>query len=33
MHIGGKNPRYILDLLFKELSDPQEYDTVKLHQI
>jgi len=33
MHIGGKKPRYILDLLFEEQSDPQVYDTVKWHDM
>lgn len=32
MHIGGKKPRYLLDLLFGEETDPQEYDTVKWHK-
>lgn len=31
MHIGGKKPRYILDLLFNESTDPQVYDTVEWH--
>jgi Fe-S oxidoreductase len=29
MHIGGKQPRYILDLLFQEPTEPQIYDTAK----
>jgi Fe-S oxidoreductase len=33
MHIGGKKPRYILDLLFNESTDPQIYDTVKWHDM
>lgn len=33
MHIGGKNPRYLVDLLMNEPTDPQETDTVKWHAI
>ena len=32
MHIGGKTPRYLVDLLLNEYSDPQVYDTVKWHE-
>lgn len=32
MHIGGKTPRYLVDLLMNEKSDPQVYDTVKWHE-
>ena len=32
MHIGGKTPRYLVDLLMNEPSDPQVYDTVKWHE-
>ncbi len=32
MHIGGKQPRYLLDLLMNEPTDPQIYDTVKWHE-
>ncbi len=32
MHIGGKTPRHLVDLLFNQLTDPQEYDTVKWHE-
>lgn len=31
MYIGGKNPRYILDLLFNETTEVQTYDTVQWH--
>jgi len=31
MYIGTKKPRYLLDLLFNENTDPQEYNTVKWH--
>ncbi|MCL2682731.1 MAG: (Fe-S)-binding protein [Bacteroidales bacterium] len=33
MHIGGKKPRYILDLLFNQETDPQVYDTVEWHEM
>jgi hypothetical protein len=26
MHIGGKRPRYLLDLIFGEETEPQEYE-------
>lgn len=32
MYIGGKTPRYLVDLLMNEPSDPQLYDTVKWHE-
>lgn len=32
MYIGGKTPRYLVDLLMNEKSDPQVYDTVKWHE-
>ena len=32
LHIGGKTPRHLVDLLMNEPTDPQEYDTVKWHQ-
>ncbi|MCP3901102.1 MAG: hypothetical protein GY707_15465 [Desulfobacteraceae bacterium] len=32
MHIGGKTPRYLVDLLMNESTDPQVYDTVKWHE-
>ena len=31
MYIGGKKPRYLVDLLMNEETDPQTYDTVKWH--
>jgi len=31
MHIGGKTPRYLLDLLFGEPTEIGEYDTEKWH--
>ena len=31
MHIGGKRPRYLIDLLMGEVTDPQVYDTVQWH--
>jgi hypothetical protein len=33
MHIGGKKPRYILDLLFTEPTEARIYDTVKWHDM
>ena len=33
MHIGGKTPRYLLDLLLNEPTDPQLYDTEKWHEL
>ncbi len=32
MKIGGKKPRYLLDLLFAEETDPQTYETVEWHK-
>lgn len=32
MHIGGKTPRHLMDLLMGETTEPQEYDTVKWHE-
>ena len=32
MYIGGKKPRYLIDLLMNETTDQQVYDTVKWHQ-
>lgn len=32
MHIGGKKPRYLIDLLMGETTEPQIYDTVKWHE-
>ena len=32
MHIGGKTPRYLVDLLMHQGTDPQTYDTVKWHE-
>ncbi len=32
MHIGGKTPRHILDLLMGETTDPEVYDTVQWHE-
>lgn len=32
MHIGGKTPRHLMDLLLGEETDPQVYDTVKWHE-
>ena len=32
MHIGGKIPRYLVDLLMNKPTDPQVYDTVKWHE-
>lgn len=31
MYIGGKKPRYLVDLLMGETTEPQIYDTVKWH--
>ncbi|MDF9866515.1 Fe-S oxidoreductase [Bacilli bacterium PM5-3] len=33
MHIGGKKPRYMVDLLFNETTEVGEYDTVKWHDM
>lgn len=32
MHIGGKKPRHLMDLLMGERTDPQIYDTVAWHE-
>lgn len=32
MHIGGKAPRHLVDLLFGDPTDPQTYDTVQWHR-
>ena len=32
MHIGGKTPRYMVDLLFGEPTSPGLYDTVEWHK-
>jgi Fe-S oxidoreductase len=32
MHIGGKTPRHLIDLLMNETTEPQVYDTVKWHE-
>jgi len=32
MHIGGKTPRHLVDLLMHEATYPQTYDTVKWHE-
>jgi len=32
MHIGGKSPRYMVDLLFEEPTTPEVYDTVAWHR-
>ena len=31
MFIGGKNPRYMIDLLFNEATTPEIYDTIEWH--
>ena len=31
MHIGGKSPRHLIDLLMGEATEPQTYDTVQWH--
>ncbi len=31
MHIGGKRPRHLIDLLMGETTEPQIYDTVQWH--
>ncbi len=31
MHIGGKSPRHLIDLLMGETTEPQVYDTVEWH--
>jgi len=32
MHIGGKTPRHLMDLLLEEMTEPQVYDTEEWHQ-
>ena len=32
VHIGGKTPRHLVDLLMHEATYPQTYDTVKWHE-
>ncbi|HOT97084.1 MAG TPA: (Fe-S)-binding protein [bacterium] len=32
LHIGGRRPRHLLDLLMNESTDPQVYDTAKWHE-
>ncbi len=32
IYIGGKSPRYLVDLLFGETTEPQIYDTVNWHE-
>lgn len=32
MHIGGKNPRHLVDLLTGETTEPQTHDTVRWHE-
>jgi Fe-S oxidoreductase len=32
MHIGGKAPRHLMDLLMGETTEPQIYDTVQWHE-
>ncbi|MDR1125115.1 MAG: (Fe-S)-binding protein [Deltaproteobacteria bacterium] len=32
MHIGGRKPRYLVDLLFGESTDPQGYETLAWHK-
>ncbi len=32
MHIGGKTPRHLMDLLMGEITEPQIYDTVQWHE-
>ena len=32
MHIGGKTPRHLMDLLMGETTEPQIYDTVQWHE-
>lgn len=32
MHIGGRTPRYLVDLLYAEQTEPQIYDTVAWHE-
>jgi hypothetical protein len=32
MHIGGKSPRHLMDLIMDEPTDPQTFDTVLRHE-
>lgn len=32
IHIGGKTPHYLIDLLMDESTDPQIYDTLEWHE-
>jgi hypothetical protein len=32
MHIGGKRPRHLVDLLMNETTEPQTYDTAAWHE-
>ncbi len=32
MHIGGRTPRHLMDLIMAETTDPQTYDTVRWHE-
>jgi Fe-S oxidoreductase len=32
IHIGGKKPRHLIDLLLSEATEPQIYDTIQWHQ-
>ena len=32
MHLGGKKPRYLVDLLFSESTDPQTYEPDAWHE-
>ncbi|WP_419778495.1 heterodisulfide reductase-related iron-sulfur binding cluster [Maridesulfovibrio sp.] len=32
LHIGGKTPRHLVDLLMNESTAPQEYDTIRWHE-
>ena len=32
MHIGGKTPRHLMDLLMNETTEPQTFDTVQWHE-
>ena len=32
LHIGGKTPRHVIDLLMDEPTEPQTYDTVEWHK-
>ncbi|WP_411678852.1 (Fe-S)-binding protein [Clostridium thailandense] len=32
MHIGGKTPRHLIDLLMYEKTEPQIYDTIQWHE-